>query len=229
MGTQKIYPPVINQDNSGQKDMVNSLMQTSVNIQSRHLNSFLLQGVLEGFIDGILIITAQGELVHSNQRAQQICHQLAKEDSQASFAPQAIWQVCQAVLESNDMYTKQKVIVESEIKLEDCNADSTFRVRARWLELDDFQPCILVTLEDQTQSLQNMVFTEVAQYSLTPREQDVWLLRRAEYTYKDIASELCITINTVKKHLKNIRAKIDSTQLTQPVAITKKMMLSSVS
>jgi RNA polymerase sigma factor (sigma-70 family) len=202
-----------------------------MNTQSRHLNSFLLQGVLEGFIDGILIITAQGELVHSNERAQQICQQLAKakEDSQPRFVPKAIWQVCQAVLESNQMYREQTVIVESEIKLEDCNADSTFRVRARWLELDDFQPCVLVTLEDQTQSLHNMVFTEVAQYSLTPREQDVWLLRRAEYTYKDIASELCITINTVKKHLKNIRAKIDSTQLTHPVGTTQKMILSSVS
>ncbi len=209
--------------------MANSQMQMTMNTQSIYLNSFLLRGILEGFIDGILIITAQGELVHSNKRAQEICQQLERVDSQTRLAPEEIWQVCQAVLDSNQTYGDRQVIIESEIKLEYCDSQSSFRVRARWLELDDFQPCILVTLEDQTQSFQNMVFTEVAQYSLTSREQDVWSLRRAEYTYKEIASELCITINTVKKHLKNIRAKIESTQLRQPVGAAQGMLMSSVS
>jgi DNA-binding CsgD family transcriptional regulator len=32
-------------------------------------------------------------------------------------------------------------------------------------------------------------------------------LHRANYTYKQAASELCITPNTVKKHMKNIYLK----------------------
>lgn len=187
-----------------------SPMQIAANSQSRHLNGFLLQGVLDGFIDGILIITAQGELIHSNQRSQKICQQLSKEDSQTKFTPQVIWQVCQALLDIDKIDGEQKVIVETEIKLEDSDADSTLRVRARWLELEDFKPCILVTIEDQTQSLQNMLFTEVAQHSLTPREQDAWLLRQAGYTYKDLANELSISLNNVKKHLKNIRLQLMS-------------------
>jgi DNA-binding CsgD family transcriptional regulator len=38
-------------------------------------------------------------------------------------------------------------------------------------------------------------------------EAEVWLLRRRHYTLKEIATELSISINTVKKHLKNIHAK----------------------
>jgi DNA-binding CsgD family transcriptional regulator len=33
------------------------------------------------------------------------------------------------------------------------------------------------------------------------------LLRRANYTCKEIAAELYISLNTVKKHMKNIHAK----------------------
>jgi DNA-binding CsgD family transcriptional regulator len=51
------------------------------------------------------------------------------------------------------------------------------------------------------------VFTEVDQYGLTPRQAEVWLLRRANYTYKEIAAELYISLNTVKKHMKDIQAK----------------------
>ncbi|MBD2073049.1 SUMF1/EgtB/PvdO family nonheme iron enzyme [Phormidium sp. FACHB-592] len=43
--------------------------------------------------------------------------------------------------------------------------------------------------------------------NLAPRESEVWNLRQAGYTYQQIAAELYITINTVKKHLKNIFVK----------------------
>jgi DNA-binding CsgD family transcriptional regulator len=35
----------------------------------------------------------------------------------------------------------------------------------------------------------------------------VWLLQQNNYTYKQIAAELGITPNTVKKHVRNIYAK----------------------
>ena len=44
-------------------------------------------------------------------------------------------------------------------------------------------------------------------YSLTPREADVWQLRQQGATYQEIAQELFISVNTVKKHLKSILAK----------------------
>jgi DNA-binding CsgD family transcriptional regulator len=48
---------------------------------------------------------------------------------------------------------------------------------------------------------------EAQEWRLTPRETEVWLLRRSGYTSIGIASQLGITINTVKKHFKNIYRK----------------------
>ncbi len=45
-------------------------------------------------------------------------------------------------------------------------------------------------------------------HGLTSREQDIWLLYRANYSYKQIAEELNISRNTLKKHMKNIHAKL---------------------
>jgi len=53
------------------------------------------------------------------------------------------------------------------------------------------------------------VFAEIEKYGLTPRESEVWLLYRANYSRKEIAAELFISIDTVKKHLKNIKTKQD--------------------
>jgi DNA-binding CsgD family transcriptional regulator len=65
----------------------------------------------------------------------------------------------------------------------------------------------LVTIEDRQQSTHNAALTDVKKYGLTPREAEIWLLRRANYSYKEIADRLFITLNTVKKHMKNIYAK----------------------
>jgi hypothetical protein len=165
----------------------------------------LLQAVLEGFIDGILILTEHGECLHANQCATRICEQLHPGNSQANSIPEEIWHVCQSLIESRDLFPTQKMIIESEITKGDSVA---FRVRVRWLKLEQIKrPCLLVTLEDRYQSLQRMVTTDVHKYGLTPREAEVWLLYRANYSYKEIADELFITLNTVKKHMKNIHAK----------------------
>lgn len=97
------------------------------------------------------------------------------------------------------------MIIESEIA---SNQATTLRIRVRWFKLNAFShPCLLVILEDRCQSIQKLALAEVDRYGLTPREAEVWLRRRANYTYKEIATELYISINTVKKHMKNIQVK----------------------
>lgn len=165
----------------------------------------LLQAVLEGFIDGILILSEQGEYLHANHSAKRICEQLNPEPSPSNAVPAEIWHVCESLIESRDLFPHQKMIMESEITKSESIA---FRVRVRWLKLEQIKrPCLLVTLEDRYQSIQRMVTTDVHKYGLTPREAEVWLLYRANYSYKEIADELFITLNTVKKHMKNIHAK----------------------
>lgn len=163
----------------------------------------MLEAVLEGFIDGVMILNEQGEQIHANDCARRICQKCP--ESLVNSIPQAIWQVCESLIESRDLFNDHKLILESEINLENLEV---FRIRVRWLELaSSEQLYLLVTLEDRQQSTQNAVFTDVKKYGLTHREAQVWLLRQAKHSYKEIAAQLYITINTVKKHMKNIYAK----------------------
>lgn len=165
----------------------------------------LLQAVLEDFMDGILILTEQGEWLHANDRARRICHQLTQGLAQPDRVPQEIWRACQSLMSSLNRGSSGPVMVEDEITT---GKLASYRIRAQWLILERLQhPCLLITLEDQLQSAHCAAIAEGQQYKLTPRELDVWLRYRTNYTYKEIAAELYITHNTVKKHMKNIHAK----------------------
>ena len=156
----------------------------------------LMQAVIESFVDGIFILTTQGELVHANERARCICQ---------GKIPSEIRRICQSLSESRQLFPSQSISIESEIKTE---SQAKIRVRARWLEANETNnDYLIVTLEDRKQTNQSMAISEAKKYALTEREAQVWLLRRANYSYQEIAEELYITINTVKKHLKNIYAK----------------------
>ena len=175
------------------------------NPQPRQPDNILLQGVIESFFDGILILTEQGEVIQANDLARQICEQLTQGKSQWNPVPKEIWRVCQALIESRSLYHNQPVIIESEITTDKL---TLLRIRTQWLKLSAINyPCLLVILEDRYQSVQNLAIAEVDKYGLTLREAEVWLLRRRQYALKEIATELSISINTVKKHIKNIHAK----------------------
>ena len=163
-----------------------------------------LQGVIEGLLDGILILTETGELVHANASAYRIFRQLHK-SANVNFIPPAIWQVCQSLIESRSLFPDQLITLFDDIVLD---KSITFRIRVRWLDLYQFDyPCLLVTIEDRYESVKNVASAEAKKYGMTAREKQVWSLYRANYSYKEIAAELYITLNTVKKHMKNIHAK----------------------
>lgn len=165
----------------------------------------LLQAIIEGFMDGVLILTEQGELIHANQRARRLCQQFSSEQLQPNLVPLPIWRICQSLIDSRELFPEQTMIIEAEI---DTKNAEVLRVRVRWLQFDQSDtPNLLVTIENRSQSTKNTAFTEAQQYNLTPRESEVWSLRRANYSYKEIADKLYITTNTVKKHLKNVYAK----------------------
>ncbi|MBD2034340.1 helix-turn-helix transcriptional regulator [Leptolyngbya sp. FACHB-321] len=185
--------------------MLSQLEQTKSFAQ----DSTLLKGVLEGITDGILILSDRGEWIYHNYYAHCICQQLNQHNNQdyagVPTVPEAIWQTCKALIESRELYADQPIVMESEIA---STRSHTYRIRVRWLTLDDLKrPYLAVLLEDRQQSLQNRALAEAVLYDLSPRQTEVWLLRRAGFTYQQIALELYITLNTVKRHLKDIRAK----------------------
>jgi DNA-binding CsgD family transcriptional regulator len=161
-----------------------------------------LEEIIETLQDGILILTQIGELVHANAAAFRICSQLNQ--SSSPKIPQAIWQLCESLIESRSLFPHQLIVLSDEIVL---NKLSVFRVRVRWLDLNVQGSCLLVTIENRYESLKISAIAEGKKYDLTTREAEVWLLHRANYTYKEIADQLYISINTVKKHMKNIHAK----------------------
>ena len=167
--------------------------------------AYFLEEVIEGLEDAILILTEAGELLHANASAFRFCCQFNQSNSQQSFVPSPIWHLCQSLLDSCKHFPEQLVILSDEIVFDKTNI---FRIRVRLLDLNWFEvPCLLVTIENRYESLKNLVLTEVKKFELTPRESEIWFLYRGNYSYKEIAAKLYITLNTVKKHMKNIHSK----------------------
>ncbi len=162
----------------------------------------LLQAVLESFADGVLVLTDRQDIVYANATAQTICSQLWHDEPEA--LPREIQRVCQALAGSHELFPSQPVMLESEVVAH----NTTFRIRAQWLKLEvSPRPCVLLRLQDQNQSTQGLATAEAQKWGLTPRETEVWLLRRSGYSRKAIADSLYIALDTVKKHLKNVHLK----------------------
>ncbi|ARV62826.1 helix-turn-helix transcriptional regulator [Nostocales cyanobacterium HT-58-2] len=167
--------------------------------------AYLSQEVIECLQDGMLLLSETGEVIHANTSAHRIFSQLNQDSSNSNFIPPIIWRLCISLLKSHSSFSEKVIILSNEIVVD---KSKIFRVRARWLNLDKFQrPCLLVIIENRYESLKNIALNEAKKYQLTSRESEIWCLYRAKYTYKEIASHLYITVNTVKKHMKNIHAK----------------------
>lgn len=168
-------------------------------------NNLLAQAIIASMVDGILILTESGQWVQGNSVARHICDRITGEQSGYGTVPLEIWRTCQALIDSRGQHPRRTFIIEAEVEVA---PHEHVRIRARWFETSESpKPYILVILEDRRHSMQNLAITEVDRYDLTPREADVWLLHRRDYMYQEIAEELHISINTVKKHMKNINAK----------------------
>jgi DNA-binding CsgD family transcriptional regulator len=168
------------------------------------VNLALLEAAIESCIDGILVLTEQGKWVQINQTAHRLFDRFSSNPDETNRLLQQIWQVCSSLIQSRQDF-QAPVVIESELEIE---PSTILRIRAKWFTVDETaHPYVLVILEDRSQSIQNLALAEVDRYQLTPREAEVWFLYRANHSYKAIAQTLNISINTVKKHMKNIHAK----------------------
>ncbi|NEP52369.1 MAG: helix-turn-helix transcriptional regulator [Moorea sp. SIO3C2] len=165
----------------------------------------LLKAIIEGFVDGVLILTTNQEWFHANECGRRMCSQISQGKLPINSIPEPIWRVCQSLIDSREWFSDRKRFLEDEIKV---NKSVEFRVRVRWLKLElSRDHYLLVTLENKHQSTKNSAITDVINYGLSQREEEVWLLKKANLTYEEIAQQLYISLNTVKKHLKKIYAK----------------------
>jgi DNA-binding CsgD family transcriptional regulator len=164
-----------------------------------------LEGKVDNLIDGVMILTEQQELIYSNDNARRVLRQLDSSQDHKNSVPQEISHICQALIHSRSLFPHQHWIMESEIFTND---STVLHIRVRCLQIEPFDfPCLLLTIEDRYQALKSFALEEAQQYGLTTREKEVWLLHRSNYSHKQIAQELCITPNTVKKHMQSIHIK----------------------
>ncbi len=195
---------------------MHTFLETSenINLQIQPLTNQIFQDspefdpfveVVEYFVDGILILTQQGNKIYSNSRADKICQHLCQGTCTPNSIPKEILHPCQDF--AKHYFSSPQSTTISELEISNQNL-GLFRLRVQRFSLDNpHQFYLLVIIEDRHQSLQNLVKLDTYKYGLTPSEEKVWLLRTAKYTYKQIAATLCVTLNTVKKHMKNIHAK----------------------
>ena len=161
--------------------------------------------ILENIAYGILLINTQGHRIYANAYAHWINHQLAVAESQSEGIASVIWKVCQEFVEVCDRAQNSTLTSNSVLQT---NPFPRLRLRVKWLPLETLsEPLLMVILEDQHQTAQQAALIEAKRYRFTPRETEVWLLRSKEYSYRQIAQELFIGLNTVKRHLKSIYAK----------------------
>lgn len=164
-----------------------------------------LQEIIEGCVDGLLILTAEKESIYVNERARQIFRKLNPNKYNINEIPSEILHLAQFTIESYRRFPHQNWMTESQVFTQNSVA---IRVRVQHFQRNHYDfPYLVVTMEDLYKPIEKMAIAEAEKYGLTPREKEVWLLQRANYTYKQIATELYITPNTVKKHMKSIYCK----------------------
>ncbi len=183
----------------------------------------LLSAIVEDLVDGILILAIDGEVIYANNNALRVLRQL-NQNNLTTRVPEEIWHLCQSLIHSRHLFPEQHWLMQSEILIDN---STTLYIQARWLQLSTLrEPCLLLTLADRYQEIRNIAVEEAQAYGLTPRETQVWLLSRANYTYKQIAVELKITPNTVKKHMRSIHKKQKEIFDSQEISAASKSLRS---
>lgn len=185
---------------SSQASLQKPLAKTNASISNAPFS--VLTMILESFSDGVLLLTTQGECLHINQQGRRLCRLL----NAAGGVPSEVWALCSKLIEGRTLLPDVNLVLSDTATA--AEGATPLAIRAQWIELGDYdEPCVLVMLEDQAQTAKVSALLESRQFNLTARETEVWLLRKANYTYEEIASRLYIALNTVKRHLKSIYAK----------------------
>jgi DNA-binding CsgD family transcriptional regulator len=176
----------------------------------------VLDMILEGLIDGVMILDVQGKILQANLQARSFCRRLLAPleptdnpvpDPGLKQLPEVIRSIFKTLIESRDAGPHQQLLPEFETHLAD---QTPLRIRGQFLAIARSMadvPYIFITIEDRQKSLQGVAIGDAQRFGLTPRETEVWQLRLSGRSYRDIAQALYITENTVRKHIKSILAK----------------------
>jgi RNA polymerase sigma factor (sigma-70 family) len=165
-------------------------------------------------MDCYLLLNANGDIVLSNSKADQLLQKMQADscnpqENSCSALPESALQACQLLLENCEYLSNHSLPSQAMLTV-----DPDIQLRISLVATGpDEDPLFLVTLEDKRQTSIAQATVDQWLYGLTNREKEVWALRLQDYSYQDIAAELYLSVNTVKKHMKTILAKQEDWRL----------------
>lgn len=160
----------------------------------------ILRAALENLQDGFIIANQSGIVHQINEPAQRICDLLKAKEN---VIPVEVWHVCESAIANQNLLSFKKIGLDAEIILPEIG---TVRVRVQTIKIAQ-DTCLLIVLEDRQQTIRNRALSDATLFGLTERETEIWQLRLRGDGYKEISAALWISVDTVKKHVKNILAK----------------------
>ncbi|MEM9485243.1 MAG: helix-turn-helix transcriptional regulator [Cyanobacteria bacterium P01_F01_bin.116] len=168
-------------------------------------NNRFLFDLLNNYMDGILVLSTEGTIVYVSQNAQNALDKMNRTQSDYCSIPREIDYVFKCQSDIRNRFPEQNWSVKITISTND---HSFFDIQTRWIHLrSSNSDCLLFVMEDSNQQIKEVAIKEAKRYGLTPRETEVWLLHQLHHTYKQIAEQLDIRPNTVKKHMRSILTK----------------------
>lgn len=171
------------------------------------------QILLEKLADNSLILTTEMDLVYIGAKVAEILQELNDSQFLADSIPAEIYHICQLFVQSRSLFPNQSWRLQSEILTEDF---AYLNIQIRWFQPEMLEsPLLRLIVEEKHQPIQDIALKEAQIYQLSPREKEVWLLHRNNYTYEQIASKLFISPSTVKKHMASIHLKQKETVKTR--------------
>lgn len=158
---------------------------------------------------GFLLLDKSGQLIQSTAKARQLCRLLQAEsqsDSQPSMAlPHQVIKLYELLLDSRLEFPGQPLQMFEKVVL---NNGVQISINAEWVYLgDNLSHCLLVKLENVSQTMNQRALCDACRYNFTPREIEVWALYLQGLSRSEISQRLFITMHTVTKHMKSIHGK----------------------
>lgn len=167
---------------------------------------------------GILVVDENCNLKQINAEGTDLCLQLKKQyPEETPYAcsptdpiPGPIWTCCQRFLEICTNHPERMPTWQEVLTLETHNQ---LRICVNWMHFGDSRDLsMLVTIEDLSATAKRQAQCDALRYGLTQREEEYWSFVCQGLSRNEITKRMFITINTVKKHARNVRFKRLSAQ-----------------
>jgi DNA-binding CsgD family transcriptional regulator len=174
------------------------------NVQESALSQALRQ-ILPSILEGIILFDENDRLIYMNSKASTVIQRILENCQSSGNIPHEIVYIKDMMIEVKEKFPQENWVNEFNVCV---NHLTVIHIYARWIQGNGSgQSYLLLKMEDKNQLNQDLLLDEAKRLGLTLREQEVWLLSKTNYTYKQIAEILDITLNTVKKHMKSILVK----------------------